>query len=241
MSAHYSFLYSDRACILSDQGVWDANGNLAAIRQKVCVSPTLPFAVFLQGKPVEKLAQIIDDMDAWINKHGDRLGRDRVLACLPAIEDYFQDLGRREGQLEAQFLFVGFSKAAGPQQWLLRCNDRFAARGVLPYSLFNPGREVQSGPPVTMADLTAGLGIDPSEVLQPDFPDRYGARFMSIARQKEEDVPGEGRRRIVGGGCDLATITAEGVTVKTLCRWNDEIGKPIDPSLPMLYPAEVAA
>lgn len=240
MSVHYTFLYADRACVLSDRGVWDDQGNLVGTCQKAWVSPNLPFAVFMQGKPVEKLVQVIADMDAWIDKHCDRLGRDRVLASLPAIETYFQDLGRREGKIDAQFLFVGFSKAAGPQQWIVCCHDMHKTQGIAAFSLVNPGRELQSGPPVTLPDL-AGEGIEQRDVLKSEFPEKYGAQFISIARRKQLTVPGESSPRfVVGGGCDLTTITAEGVAVKTLCRWNDEIGEPIDASLPAIFPAEAA-
>ncbi|TBC78003.1 hypothetical protein [Rhizobium ruizarguesonis] len=241
MSVFYSIVYPDRVCILTDGGVYDAAGNLVATCRKVFPSPNLPFAVTCRASPADRIPEIIDSMDAWINRRADPLEKDRVLACLTPIEEFFHELGKREGTFPAEFLFAGFSKAAGPQHWLLFCHDR---EGVCPpFKLVHPGNDVQNGIGLTHEDL-ARHGISPAEIAKADFFARFGASFMAIARKKRAVMFGMSTPlHFVGGHCDLTTITEHGVTVERLCTWPDKLGRPIDPSLPMILPdgQEVAA
>lgn len=241
MSVFYSIVYPDRVCILTDGGVYDADGNLVATCRKVFPSPNLPFAVTCRASPVDRIPEIIDRMDAWINRRADPIEKDRVLACIGPIEEFFQDLGRREGTFTAEFLFAGYSKAVGPQQWLLVCHGLSA--DIPPFTLWNPGDNVQAGRPVSYEDL-ARQGVSAADVTDPNFSRRFGAVFMSIARKKPGLMPGSSRPfHMIGGHADLTTITEYGVTVERLCSWPDKLGRRIDPSLPMILPdgQEVAA
>lgn len=244
MSAFYSFVYPDRVCILSDGGAWDEGGNLIGITRKVIVSPNLPFAVVPQGRPYEKLMAIILEMDAFIERKANRLERDGVMASLSPIEDYFEQLGKREGETEAQFLIAGCTKATGPEHWIVCCHSRYESQGVPAFKLINPGLEIQAGPPVSLTELEMVLKIGHNEVTEPTFPAKHGARFMALARQKVIREPGTGAKYVgIGGFCELTTITATGVTNETLCSWPDQVGRPLDPHLPMILPhgQEVAA
>ncbi|UFW76712.1 hypothetical protein [Rhizobium sp. SU303] len=127
---------------------------------------------------------------------------------------------------DRRFPSHGFSKAAGPQHWLLFCHDR---EGVCPpFKLVHPGNDVQNGIGLTHEDL-ARHGISPSEVAKPDFFARFGASFMAIARTKRAVMFGMSTPlHFVGGHCDLTTITEHGVTVERLCTWPDKLGRPVE-------------
>lgn len=66
-----------------------------------------------------------------------------------------------------------------------------------------------------------------------------GVALMELLRRQalsDSDGRGACPRHCIGGYVEQATVTAEGVTVRTIHQWPDEIGKPIKPA-PLLADA----
>jgi hypothetical protein len=225
MSAIYSFVYSDRVHVLTDGGFFHEDGVLAGVRRKLFASDTFPLVIACRGRPAGRIAEIVGEMESYFERHAVTRSMD---ACLAAIGDYFRELQARSDPFEAEFLLAAFSETGGPCHFFIHCHGRYDFPA---FSLCSLGNDIQAGPPVSLDDLAA-VGVTTPDIVRPDFPPLHGATLMQIARRKLEAVPETGMSmHLVGGHCELATVSADGVEIRTLCRWPDEIGKPIDPTL----------
>jgi hypothetical protein len=87
--------------------------------------------------------------------------------------------------------------------------------------------------PWKIHDIGAGRFVTPSTpLMDAEFPDVQltDARAVALAEQARR-VTGHGKpyASIVGGCLVAASIGADGINMRVLRRWSDEIGKPISP------------
>lgn len=223
MSAFYSFAYPDRVHVLADGGLFDDDGVLQRVERKIFAFHGLPVVVTGRGASASLVFEIIGDLVATV---GQIARFDDAAAALSIVGSFFRNLGTRHASLDVEFLIAAYSALEGPQHFIVPCHDRY---GLRPFDMASPGWQIGAGPAIGLDDLQHA-GISADAVASPDFPERYGLEIMAAMRRKPACLPGSDRAfHAVGGRCDLATVSAGGVAIRMLGRWDDQPGKLIDP------------
>ncbi|MDI7921744.1 hypothetical protein [Ferirhizobium litorale] len=220
MSAFFSFKYADCVRLLTDAGWYSADGSLVAVSSKVISLDTLPVAITGRGLNGLETFETITEMCVAAED------AETVDDVLRAFQVFFDGMAIR-GDRDFEFLIAAWSETQGAVHFVVACHKHWK---VPTFKLIPLGEQILAGPVIGWGEL-AHLGIQPEAALEADFPLRHGAAVMTAMRKKASRIPGSRRDLfLVGGHCDLTTVTAGGVTTTKLCEWGDEIGKPIDPS-----------
>ncbi len=232
MSAFYSFVYRDKVQLLTDGGFFDESGILRAVGRKVFAFEDLPLAVTGRGSSTDRVFEVIGDIMAIVSGMSPFDDADPVLSI---IGRYFTSLRNRYGTFDAEFLIAAYSKTQGPCHFVVACHEHW---GVKSFELLSPGSQIGAGPQIDLGDI-AHLNLSSDEISSPDFPERWGIEVLEAMRGKLASVPGMEREFYgVGGQCDLTTVSADGVRITTLGRWDDEVGQPVDPRRRILWRKE---
>jgi hypothetical protein len=235
MSAFYSFVYPDRVQLLTDGASLDGDGNFLGTVSKVLIVPRLPIAITGRGVGTDMVA-ILQNMEAFIDA---TVQADSVDVMLMAMGWFFDQMKEQGNFFDVEFLVAAFSEDDGPCHRYVSCHQHNV---VCAFEMLDLGPQICGGTANLGWDDIAHLNLDVDAVNAPDFPLRYGASIMSAIRRKKCRPPGmTWQLHTVGGRCDLTTVTAEGVMTRTLCTWDDEIGKPIDPEIGYSASPEVSA
>lgn len=223
MSSFFTFTSDGRAQILSD-GAWlHPDGRLYAVDKKTWAFPSHPIAITARGTSASQVGEIVAHL-LELSRTKPNWSVDRMLDGIRMLFVLLSD----RGEMPADFLIAAWSPKAGAVHYYVPCCHR-EAFPLFELTRLDPSQQMSS-PALSPADL-AHLGISADDTAAHDFLERHGAEIMRAMRQKRDSIPGSDVDMfLVGGRCDLTTVSAAGVSTKTLCTFDDEIGKLIDPS-----------
>lgn len=228
MSAFYSFRYPDRVQLLTDGAHFDENGNLIGVGGKVFISSHFPMAITSRGTAAvsyELLANLEYLTDTMVSVTS-------VDEMLDVTRWYFSGLKEQGRAFNSEFLIAAFSEEHGPCHFYVHCHGH---RDLQAFELLDLGEQICGGSSAISWQDLAHLNLGANDLASPDFPETYGIDIMNALRRQRGTVPGSDLNIfMVGGRCDLTTVTAAGAASKTLCNWDDQIGKPIDPTRGLL-------
>lgn len=219
MSAYFSVIYEDRIELLTDGAVYNDEGVLLEVAEKVYRSSRWPLAMTSRGdlSLLEAFGQYLEIVGAAV------ASVDELISRLQAYLD-----GRREkGSPEPFEILIAAFVADGPVNLYFSSDPLI--EGIEPWVIHQVGPEFGGGPMFTLDDLKAeGISV---ESLSSGLEEN-GADLMKLMRKRKgghptkpflPDVYG------IGGHVDLTIVRPGGVTTKRLHIWPDVIGQPIDP------------
>jgi hypothetical protein len=121
---------------------------------------------------------------------------------------------------------AGISETRGPEAYAL-CTE--AVEGFRPWALENLGMgTITPGDPAFLSRMFALPGM-PSDVESFD-PAIHGLRILQEQRMHPMQVIGTGQKHhVVGGFAQITTVTSDRIETSILRRWDDLVGKAIDP------------
>ncbi|WP_028748022.1 hypothetical protein [Rhizobium mesoamericanum] len=225
MSSFFTFAANGKAQVLTD-GAWlHPDGRLLAVDKKVFAFPNHPVAIVGRGTSATEVAEII--------AHLVELSRTKanwsVERMLDGVRMLFVLLSDR-GEFKADFLIAAWTPKGGPQHFYVPCCGEREGFPLFELTQIEPGLQMSS--PAILPEELAHLGITAEDVAEPDFLERHGAEIMRAMRSKRDRIPGSDVDMfLVGGRCDLTTVSATGVSTKTLCTFDDVVGELIDPAV----------
>lgn len=219
MSAFMTVNYGDRIEMLTDGAVYEPDGTLIDIREKVYRLSSVPAAVTFRGAigPLEAVGLYLDTVAAIV-------GFDGAMEHLPA----FIDKMRLENIPAFEIIIAGISEQDGP---VVAYFNTFPAYPEFePFKLYRVDLpDFGGGSPITPKDLIAA-GLTPG-----DFKDglaERGADFMEIMRRQKgtnPTAPDLPEIHGIGGHVDHTVIRPDGVTTTRLRTWPDVVGEKINP------------
>jgi len=222
MSAFFSFQYPDCVQLLTDGGFFDTEGNLIHVGSKVMKLPGMPIAMSGRGTASD-VFHLAETIGAHIGKLVPLGSVDRIL---DGIREIFQSTVRNLGSRQAEFIVAAWSEALGPQHYFVHLHGHYPTPA---FELANLGAQIAGGPAISWADISH-LGVTAGDLADSGFPLIHGVGVMNAMRGKQGRVPGTERDIYgVGGLCELTTVSRTGVQSRILCRYPDELGKPVDP------------
>ena len=223
MSALYSFVYPDCVQLLTDGAFLDEAGILQRIDSKVIAFPNHPIAITWRAANALHARFVIRDLGDFLDSYGSFIGADAVIMF---TRKFFRRLAK-SGAFEAEFLIAAFSESIGSCHFIVACHEHWDFPA---FELVQPGVQIGGGPPITFSDLV-NLKLTAHDMGSSSFPERFGADVIGAMRAKPGRIPGSSKEIFgVGGICELTTVRATGAVTQQLCRWDDEIGKAIDPA-----------
>jgi hypothetical protein len=218
VSAFLSICYEDRIELLTDDALYDDDGTLRGVVEKVYRSPRWPLAVTARGKmDFEALNPFLDMLAAASHSAGDFI--DRLQRLLDGRHD--------GGALEASEILIAAFIDEKPVN--LYFSTHQIIEGVAPWVIHEMGPEFGGGPSFSLDDLQAD-GISLASLSA--GLEEQGADVMELMRKRKCGNPANSLLPDVYGiGChvDLTVVRPGGVTTTRLRVWPDVIGEKIDP------------
>ena len=223
MSALISCIGPGFVQILTDAAIYAADtGKLRSIESKVSIGQQLPVAVTGRG-PSELLkmlrTKIID---------AERLGSvDTVFRFAHDLVLTLKEEGLPEGS-DFDLLVAGISEELGPRHMYV-CTRPLP--GLDAYEFTGEGSVMFAGPPADLGSaIRNGIIPDIANLRATAVLKRCGADVLELMRRtKSLPLGGQYSDFIVGGRCELTTISTIRTWTETLRVWPDEVGKQIDP------------
>jgi len=232
MSAFMAAKYADRVDVLSDGAVYSEDGTVMGFERKIWKSDRLPLVFVGRGDALATRA-----MGAAVEM-AERLHKtfDATLECLQQKIEARADSGAEQAALDG--ILAGISETRGP---------------VIAY--FHTYQEDYPVEPFKFHDvpqeITCGSDPEPRALHESGLPmfwaidglRQYGPTFFDVMRQfpmQHLAHPDKPWVYAIGGHLDLATVTADGVTIERIHEWPDEIGQKINPH-PMMDGAALIA
>lgn len=134
-----------------------------------------------------------------------------------------------------ELLIAGFSESLGPQHWHIQTKLRDEADGpddIPPFNLHRIEGSLFNGinGPATDWNVNGSVRKPGMHENLPNYFRTVGVEIMQRAREQKSTSPWwSGWAHVVGGQIDMTVVSASGVTVETIHRWDDKIGELIDP------------
>lgn len=238
MSAINVLRLPDAVHVFTDAASYDEDGVLQAIAPKCCVMPHLPAALATRGprRATDLLAAILGGLFQTFDELVSNIEYQ-----LPLICDEADEL-RSEFAPRIELLLAGWSaERAGPETYFMQTESNpwqpepdetlageflnpapFTLR-KLPEAFISPNID----PEDLRASLPPGRQINGVQNLDPAVD---GLRLLELQRaQRRELVPGGTQAHWIGGFGMLTSVRYDRVEQRVIGRWNDEVGRLIDP------------
>lgn len=225
MTLAISLLHEDRIELLSDGAIYEPDGTITEIREKVKVSNRIPMAIQAVGH-----APAGDILGTFFIGLTDHYSFDETINLIATMLEKQKGREIPEGK-NFGFFISGISESLGP------CHYFTWSLPVESYEQFDlirwSGRELGNSSGITEEEIAA-IGITEEVYESGAFDFRtYGLPIAEAMRRTKATnfmEPDKPARYIVGGFLQLTTITASGTFTELLQIWpDDEVGKPIDP------------
>ena len=222
MTAYLGFPYPDRIELLADGATCLPSGMLVAATDKIVVSSHLPMAMV--GRGLHRDLRQITDAIVTLSSCGSV--DDTLDALAGSLDDVRTDPGEPPDQ-NFEIVIAAYSESRGALQYVLRS---YELNGEPSWALIDKsgqmigGGEMPSPQDVIDASLTAEtFAIGAAE---------GGLALMEIMRRiPGSDPTREGATHGFWIGChvDHAVVSADGVKVRRLRTWPDQLFRSIDP------------
>ena len=212
MTAVNVFATSQAGYLSADAAVWNADGTLREIASKIIVVPAAKTAVgargiFSQGflrfalSSQQTVESVIDAAEKFAKRNKDRVAADRSWSGW-------------EGGIE----IYGVSWHGGEAvSWVI--SDTYPETMKVIGLRYSPDVDLSAAVGRDIASSAAFAALDP----------KTGFLDLMVVQRRLLIETTVGGMHCVGGRCDLATVTADGVKVETLKVWPDRIGRRITP------------
>ena len=240
MSAIVAYEAPQVSFVFTDGAVYDVEGRLVRLNRKVTVSDKVPLAIASRGN-AELGRLLVEGLRERIEEDGFDRAVSLFEAELPRLIETFDEAG---SLCHTQVLSAGISEKHGVRNVFFQ----------IPGSEKWPSGKFHHQPDFfTGLNCAEGLTLDQMGVRPIRTGDTIfgwirdaGLAMMEFARKNPRPSPYfEGLFSSTGGHIDMTTVTAKGVKVETIHRWNDTVGELIDPTndrpiakvIPMLPPA----
>lgn len=224
MSAFYSVCYQDRIEVLTDGAVYTEDGCLVDITRKIFPNRCKPAAVTGRGNHLAVLT-----IATWVNF---------IIAGAPSVDEAFVeiDAGLRSMEHAAdgrtphpvEILVACISESRGPVNVYFASADIWGT--ATPWRLHIASQEFGGATKISEVEL-ASEGITRGSI--DNGLEYIGVRLFDAFRTRKGTNPAAPDRPAiygVGGQLDYTVISKDGVSVRTLHEWPDEVGKPIEPA-----------
>ncbi|MHA6644573.1 hypothetical protein [Mesorhizobium sp. A623] len=219
MSAFMTVNYGDRIEMLTDGAVYEPDGTLLDIREKVYRLTAVPAALTSRGE-----IGALDAVGLYLDTVAMVAGFDGAMERLPSLIDKMKE----SGAPAFEAIIAGISEQDGPVVAYFST--------VKAYPEFEPFMLYR----IYMPDFGGGAELTPKEMIAAgltpgDFKDGLagrGADVMELMRKKKggnPTAPDLPEIHGIGGHVDLTVIRADGVTTTRLRTWPDQIGQKINP------------
>jgi hypothetical protein len=229
MSAFISIASPDMSVLITDGATYDRNGIVTRLGSKVTLCPTVSLAVTTRGN-----AQVGQALADVICREAGKSGAAVVIDQLQSFANLVREAHgtQLEGANEVQVLVAAYVPGRGGVHRFFSTASGSAGFEIEPYVVIEPPAEFIAGPYLDEAVQEAD-GIPmmlPHETMAGYFG-RVGVDFMEAMRRIPAEGAGyDGKRFVIGGQCDLTTLTADGAKTKTVRVWpEDHVGFAIDP------------
>ncbi|MCO6389441.1 hypothetical protein GTW25_00150 [Aliihoeflea aestuarii] len=240
MSAIVAYEAPKASFIFTDGAAYDVTGRLTRIKRKVTVSNKVPLAIASRGNAgLGKI--LVEGLLERIEADGFDKATSMFESELPELMASIDDAGTL---FHTQVFIAGLSETHGVRNVFFQIpgSDRWPSDKIHHQPDFFTGLNCDEG--LTLDDM----GVRPvrdGDVFHEWIRDA-GLSMMQFARKNPKPSPYfEGLFSSTGGHVDMTTVTAKGVKVETIHRWNDAVGELIDPTkdrpiakvIPMMPPA----
>lgn len=225
MSAIIAYEAPQASFIFTDGAVYDVDGRLVRLNRKVTVSDKVPLAIASRGN-AELGRILVEGLRERVEEDGFDTAMSLFEAELPRLVETIDEAG---SLYHTQVLVAGISEKHGVRNMFFQIpgSDRW------------PSNKIHHQPDFfTGLNCEEGLTLDQMGVRPVGNGDSFygwirdaGLAMMEFARKNPKPSPYfEGSFSSTGGHIDMTTVTAKGVKVETIHRWNDTVGELIDPT-----------
>jgi len=227
MSAIYAVKFDDEIQILTDGAAYDDQCRLMQVSEKVYRSQDFPMAV--AGRGNSGLCDYVGNKIIALAKLAG--GFDEAIAQMPEFVRVLEEsLPAIEGDTYIEMLVAGWSADCGFRQFAFNADT---------FELVEIDYTIAMGPKIDPADLLRWLtpyGLNPATAAaklggkKSNLFKVFGAEVAEYWRRQRVRPRGASQDAfLIGGHCDLTTITPDGVSTRRLRTWPDKIGERIDP------------
>lgn len=215
MSAVNVLVQSNAVHLLTDAAIYQPDGMLSGLTQKVRSMPHLNCAAAMRGGYLG-LAPIMEEISAAGTSF------DSLKANMPALlrgcaAQYLHLLDRCAAGPEFEVVIAGISETDGPSAYVVPSHDRY-------------------GEPWTVTDLAGLVALPCDEHLlaevqriadgrSADDLDPIKDGLAIFDAQRAHPHLSNGDVCFVGGYAQLTTVTADGIASRIIRRWPDPVGK----------------
>ncbi len=219
MSCVVSIKYTDGIRLMTDGLAYDLYGVVTGKLRKVWSAKAAPVAVAGRGSQA-----MVDRFAKSICGAADNLGVDEMLRT---VEAYLCQLRTRQLP-HFELLIAVWSESSGARHFIFTTHEK--SKGFEPWCLIEQPEQVIGAPQINPRDVSPPIT---TAISDPLFLQRHGADMMELMRRCFGRVSmlhdDSGYGSVVGGQCDLTTVTANGVETVTLRTWHDRVGEKIQP------------
>lgn len=229
MSAFLSVGDEREIAILTDGAAYTDDGTVRWIGRKITTGKIAPIAVTTRGNHV-----IGRYTATWLCRQADQRGVDDALEIFRTAFADFKLRPELKGLDKTHWHIAAFSPTLGPIRLSGHNMATAFADGEDPGALMEVTGTYTAGNKVS-AEAYAAHGLTPRRNGESiiEFMRRVGPSIMEAWRRSPATLMPEDESEepqyLIGGQCDLTTVTRNGVHTETLRTWPDQIGKKIDP------------
>lgn len=218
--------YEDRVEVLTDGAIYEDDGTIISLRQKIWKSDKLPLVFAGRGNAIA-----VDMMSTALSFFAMAHGTfDETFMAFKDKIEARADKGKDQVAVDA--VFTGISESLGPVIYYFHTYQEGSEGfyGCEPFKFYDAGKEIAAGPtPPPRAMRDSGLPM----YWAFDGLEGHGKTFMGLLRQHPMEHLAHPDKPLVygvGGHVDHTVVTADGVTIKRLHVWpEDQIGRKIEP------------
>jgi hypothetical protein len=220
MSAANVIVQRNVVHLYTDGAAFDADGNVIWIGSKVSLCPNIPCAIAFRGSAMVS-GILAAEIEGASGGSFDRLRKEiggRLLECSKRYTSYFQSC---EWGPEFDVVVAGWSETDGPSAYRVSSHEQYGdawvVQGLDGLSCL-PGDESIR---LRMVEIVKDVA-DTEELLPLD----HGLAIMQAQRAPVSHFGGRSHT-VVGGFCQLTSITRAAISTRVLHRWPDQIGSAI--------------
>ena len=219
------------AFVIADSIAYDKNGVLTLFESKLTTLEHLHAVIGCRGTMLARRV-IVPEISVAFTSFDD---------LIAGVESWLRDFWRDfvwtypvADDTSNELTIAGWSRARGaPAVFTILTKDipqnRYHKTG---FQLYELEQLIVTQPDVFQEDYDAAVkagGYNPQTTVRDVDPATHGALLLELQRQREHLIPSGEFRYMVGGVCEMATITADGIAMQTIGEYPDAIGEPIKP------------